>query len=245
MTVTVEAMSARARPDDQLDDLFSDGWPEFITADREVKRHIGRVRELFEDLELVLLDSDDVIVAAGWAVPVQWSGEPHDLPDGYTASLAQALTDHDRGGGCNTLVVMAAQVHPHRRGQGLAGKLLAAFAELADARELTFVVAPVRPTFKSRYPLTPIERFATWTRDDRLPLDPWIRTHVRIGARVVKCAPSSQTMTGTVVEWERWTQMALPDSGSYVIPDGLNPLDVDVEADLGTYIEPNVWVRHR
>lgn len=245
MTVSVEAMNARARPDEQLDDLFSDGWPEFITADREVKRHIGRVRDLFEDLELVLIDGEDVIVAAGWAVPLRWSGDPNDLPDGYTASLAQTLADHDGGQQSDSLVVMAAQVHPDRRGHGLAGKLLSAFIDLADARGLLRVIAPVRPTLKARYPLTPIEDFATWTRDDGLPLDPWLRTHVRMGASIIKTAPTSQTMTGTVEEWERWTHMALPDSGLYVIPDGLSPLQVDVAADLGTYVESNVWVRHR
>ncbi len=50
--------------------LFAGGWPEFIFHDQQTKRHIGRVRELFCDLELVLLDGDE-IVAAGWAVPLR------------------------------------------------------------------------------------------------------------------------------------------------------------------------------
>ena len=52
-------------------------------------------------------------------------------------------------------------------------------------------------------------------------------------------------MTGTVAEWERWTGLPLPDTGDYVIPDGLSTLHVDHGADLGTYVEPGVWVRHR
>jgi hypothetical protein len=62
-------MNARPRPDDQLEAPFAGGWSAFITADQDAKRHIGRVRELFGDLELVLLDAGDVIVAADWAVP--------------------------------------------------------------------------------------------------------------------------------------------------------------------------------
>ena len=35
------------------------------------------------------------------------------------------------------------------------------------------------------------------------------------------------------------------ESGTYVFTRSLATLDVDREADLGSYWEPNVWVRHR
>jgi hypothetical protein len=106
------------------------------------------------------------------------------------------------------------------------------------------MIAPVRPTLKSRYPLTDIAEFMTWTRDDGLPLDPWLRTHVRLGATILAPAPVSQTMTGTVTEWEQWTGMAFPASGTYVITDGLTTLEIDRPADTGIYREPNIWMRH-
>jgi hypothetical protein len=84
----------------------------------------------------------------------------------------------------------------------------------------------------------------TWTRPDGLPLDPWLRTHVRLGATLLAPAPASQTMTGTVEDWEKWTKMSFPSTGTYTIPDGLTVLTVDREADLGTYVEPNIWLRH-
>jgi hypothetical protein len=136
-------------------------------------------------------------------------------------------------------------VHPDRRGLGLAGELLTALRRLAEDRGLVRVIAPVRPTLKTRYPLTPIERFAAWTRVDGSPLDPWVRTHWRLGARIIATAFRSQVMTGTVAEWEAWTGLALPDSGDYVIPDGLSTLHIDRAADLGTYVEPNIWLQHR
>lgn len=52
-------------------------------------------------------------------------------------------------------------------------------------------------------------------------------------------------MTGTVAEWEGWTNLALPDPGDHVIPDGPSVLRVDRDADVGRYQEPNVWMRHR
>ncbi len=38
---------------------------------------------------------------------------------------------------------------------------------------------------------------------------------------------------------------AVPDSGDYIIPDGLSTLRVDKGRNQGTYIEPNVWMQHR
>lgn len=224
--------------------LFRDGWPNFITADKVVQQHIGQVRERFADLQLVLLDSDEVLVAAGWAVPIRWNGDPAQLPAGYTDSLVQAVTQHEHGVAADTLVVMAAQVHPGQRGKGLAGEFLTAMRDLAQQRGWQRVIAPVRPTLKASYPLTPIERFAAWTRPDGMPLDPWVRTHHRLGATVIAMAPKSQTMTGTVQQWEKWTGLVFLDSGNYVIPDGLSLLNIDRARDEGRYIEPNIWMQH-
>lgn len=89
MTLTVETMGAHKRPAEQLDQLFGDGWPAFITADQVVARHIGAVRRLFADLELVLLEESGIPVAAGWAVPVRWDGTPEHLPAGTTSEAGR------------------------------------------------------------------------------------------------------------------------------------------------------------
>jgi hypothetical protein len=59
-------------------------------------------------------------------------------------------------------------------------------------------------------------------------------------------APVAEAMriVGTVGEWEEWTGMPLPESGSYVVPDGLAPLSVDRERDEAVYVEPGVWMLH-
>ncbi|MFJ8579415.1 hypothetical protein [Micromonospora sp. NPDC093277] len=224
--------------------LFTGGWPEFIFHDKETERYIGRVRELFRHLELVLLD-DGEVVAAGWAVPLRWNGQIDDLPAGYNDSLARAINVHDAGESPDTLVILAAQVRHDVQGKGLAGELLTALRHLAEQAGWPRVICPVRPTLKDRYPLTAIDRYIEWTRPDGAPLDPWVRTHWRLGARVLAPAPCSQVITGTVADWQTWTGMAFPDSGDYVIPDGLSTLHIDREADQGLYVEPNVWLRHQ
>lgn len=95
-----------------------------------------------------------------------------------------------------------------------------------------------------RYPLTPIDEYVTWRRDDGLLLDPWMRVHERLGARLGPTLPRSLRITGTVAEWEAWTGLPLPASGTYAFPHGLAPLEVDRDADRCTYWEPNVWFIH-
>jgi hypothetical protein len=62
--------------------------------------------------------------------------------------------------------------------------------------------------------------------------------------KVIATAPESETITGTVAEWESQTGMRLPADGEYVIPAGLSTLRIDKIADTGIYIEPNIWLQH-
>lgn len=240
--VTLELLSARPRDAAQMSELLDTGWPAFISADRHAEQHIATVRERFTDFELVALQADDTPVAAGWAVPLAWDSTLEDLPSGYSDSLRRAV-EGDRP--ANTLVICAAQVHHKCTGQGLATTLLHGFRELSERFGFEHVIVPLRPTMKAQYPLTPISTYAQWQRSDGLPWDPWLRTHIRMGAHVLQVAPRSQVMTGTVAEWEAWTDMQFPASGEYVIPQGLSTLHIDDEADAGTHVEPNIWVQHR
>jgi hypothetical protein len=106
------------------------------------------------------------------------------------------------------------------------------------------VIVPVRPALKSRYPLTPMAAFARWSRPDGLHIDPWIRTHERLGARILGPAPRSMIIDGTVAQWQDWAGMDFPETGRYVVPGALDLVDIDVSRDAGTYAEANLWMRH-
>jgi hypothetical protein len=89
-----------------------------------------------------------------------------------------------------------------------------------------------------------MERYVTWTVADGAPFDPWLRVHWRLGGRIVGLCPESMRIIAPVADWEGWTGMRLPDSGRYVVPDALVPIEIDRERNLGLYVEPNVWVHH-
>ena len=78
----------------------------------------------------------------------------------------------------------------------------------------------------------------------RALFDPWLRLHERLGAKLLRVAPASMTVEGTVAEWEEWAGMAFPESGDYPVPGALVPVEIDRERDRGVYVEPNVWMLH-
>jgi hypothetical protein len=105
-------------------------------------------------------------------VPFVWDGTVSGLPEGYDGALISSVGGHEGGIKPNTLSVMAAAVRADRHGGGLAGQVLTALRLRAEASGLGHMLAPVRPTLKSRYPLTSMDEFATWSRSDGLHIDP-------------------------------------------------------------------------
>jgi hypothetical protein len=59
------------------------------------------------------------------------------------------------------------------------------------------------------------------------------------GAQIVKVAPRSIVITGTMAEWSRWTGLRFTASGAAIVPG------VSLERDHAVYVEPNLWVHHR
>ena len=106
---------------------------------------------------------------------------------------------------------------------------------------LSAVVAPVRPTWKERYPLIPIERYVGWRREDGTHFDPWIRIHERVGGEILVAAPRSMTITASAADWEDG-----PACASRRRPVRLRRLaPLVVREGVGTYVEPNVWMIHQ
>jgi hypothetical protein len=116
--------------------------------------------------------------------------------------------------------------------------------QAARTADLSALGAPIRPTRKALYPLQSFYEYCAWTRADGLPFDPWIRTHWEQGARIMKIAPRSMVVSGSVASWEAWTGLKLPTTGRYAVPGGLAPVEIDRAADTGVYVEPNVWMKH-
>jgi GNAT superfamily N-acetyltransferase len=234
------------RPDlaEQARGLGLEVWPEFLRHDAVCGRYWRLLYGAFARFQVVLCDPADMVIAAGHTVPLVWDGRREDLPSGIDGVLKRGVRDAERGRAPTTLSALAAIVAPSHQGQRLSARILQAMRSTAAANGLTALIAPVRPTLKHRYPLTPIERYMHWTRPDGSPFDPWLRVHWRLGAEFLQVAPQSMVVTGTIREWETWTGMCFPESGPYVVPEALQPVMIDLESDCGRYEDPNIWMRH-
>ena len=217
-------------------------WPAYNLHGTNMNRHWGRLWDDFPASQFSLVQDGELLVI-GHAAPVPWGGTAEGLPAGIDGAIESAFATLDGGGQADALCAFAVQVRPEAQGRGLSRTGLEAMVAIARELGLADLIAPVRPSAKERYPLTPIEEYAYWRRDDGLPFDPWMRVHARMGATILKAEPLSLLIEAPVADWEEWTGMAFPADGSYWFPRGLAPLRV--EAGRGVYHEPNVWMRHR
>lgn len=212
-------------------------WPEFMRHDPVVETFWPRLYDVYPDFQLWLVDTDaKETIGYACTLPVRWDGVPQPRGIGWAMSNGAA-------GEPTTLCAIVAGVVPAHRRQGLGSVVLGRMVGLAAAHSFDSVIAPVRPTRKENYPLTPIERYVMWRREDGYMYDPWLRTHERLGAELLEPAPRSLTISGSREEWEAWTDLQFPEDGDYIVPGALVP--VHFEDGRGTYAEPNVWMRHQ
>jgi GNAT superfamily N-acetyltransferase len=214
--------------------------PPFMGCGAIPTEHWGKLRTDLPELQLVLWDEErDRVVGHARTIPTR---EAEGLPGGVDDMLERWFGAGPRPEP-DVLSAMVAVVDRDRQGEGLSRVLLEGMRELAAREGYASLVAPVRPTWKERYPLIPMERYVRWTRDDGLPFDPWLRTHVRLGAELIEVCPASMRIEGSCEEWAEWTGMSFPEDGSSIVPGALVP--VEVRDGRGVYVEPNVWLRHR
>lgn len=217
---------------------LSGSFPTYMHHNEPGGRYWLRLYEEHPDFQLGLLDGDEV-VAELHSVPTPWDGSDADLPSGWDEAFTRAF-ESDRAP--KVLCALAISVLPERRGEQLASRMIQAMRDAVRTHGLRGLIAPVRPTLKARYPLTPIERFVEWRRADGTHFDPWIRTHERVGGEIIALAPRSMVIEAPVSDWEEWTGLQLPEDGRYVVEGMLAPLEV--RGGIGRHVEPNVWIRH-
>lgn len=185
----------------------------------------------------------------------------------------------------NALSALSMTVRSDRRKRGLAEMLVEAMKRTAQAEGLQALVVPLRPTRKAEFSLVPMQDYMTWKLEkeatttltvtstpsmqnghatkQELPFDPWLRKHISLGGTMVKVAPCSMVVHGSIAEWQEWTgvdfdnhlqeiqskdvKKELESDREYLeipFPGGLVPLRLYVAEKRCSYFEPNIWVYH-
>lgn len=220
-------------------------WPEFMLNDPVGDALFSRLPDEFPAFQLVGLDADGAVVAKVNSIPFAWNGADADLPDtGWDGILLRGFADRGHGRAPTALSLLEARIVPDLQATGLSRDLLRAMGRRAASSGLPDMFGPVRPTGKAAEPRVPMSEYAYRTRPDGLPTDPWLRTHVRLGARIVKVCPVSMTVAATPAAWRAWTGLPFDTSGLVEVPGALVPVHVSIADDHAVYVEPNVWLHH-
>jgi hypothetical protein len=242
MTWDVCALADRPEYGNLIDDLAEDSWPEFL-----LHGDASNWGFLFDELaryQLLFVGTDGKLMAVGHTAPITWDGTIEDLPESVFSVLARSHDGQTSQQAPNTICALAAMVARSCRGHGLSAEIIRQMMSLAAESGCSYLIAPIRPTLKDRYPLVPMNEYVHWTAANGEAYDPWIRVHLRLGGEILKVVNSTLKVKGTVSDWESWTGMVFPGSGQYIVPGALSPVEIDRALDMGTYHDPNVWVKH-
>ncbi|TDC97580.1 N-acetyltransferase [Nonomuraea deserti] len=220
-------------------------WQEFMLNDPMADLFYAVATTTYADYVLVADDDAEPgrLVARACMIPFVANGS--ELPDGgWDSVIRSGRLARERGTRPDAVSALEITVRRDLQGTGLSAKMVAAMRRHAAGRGFGELVAPVRPNTKHLEPHTPMSEYAFRTRPDGLPHDAWLRVHVRAGGKIVKVAPRSMVIAGTLAEWRGWTGLPFDRTGAVEVPGALNPVHCDVEHDHAVYVEPNVWVSH-
>lgn len=243
--MNVRITTVAERPELAGADFDVGGWPEFMRHNRVSEAFFHRTLTAFPQVCLVGTAEDGSVVADAHAVLLTLDGRAEFSPGGWEQAVVWAFTDLERNVAPTVACALNISVAQQAQGQGVAPKMLAAMRAATARRGIGRLIAPVRPTWKDREPRTPMAEYARRRGLRGLPYDPWLRTHVRAGGRIVGVAQSSWTVAGSLAQWREWTRLPFDRDGAFEVPGGLVPVHCDIAADHAVYVEPNVWVEHR
>jgi hypothetical protein len=245
--LVITTLAERPELIDRVYDM-EDSWPDFYFGEALSNALLHRVAGDFPEYCAMATTSDGTPVARAHCVPFQFGTERRtELPDrGWDGVLTWAYNDREWKRPVNMAGALEVMITPALAGKGLSYRMLGAMRAAVAAQGISTLVAPVRPSQKQEQHAVrmPMADYARLVRDDGLPQDPWLRVHARLGAVIVKVAPVSMVVSGSLAEWRQWTGLPLDHDGEVIVPGALVPVSVSLAHDRAVYVEPNLWMRH-
>lgn len=203
----------------------------------------AQLLETYADFQLCLVDADrGYPVAVANCVPL--ACDAANLPPEGWDWIVERAAERKAGEAANMLGALAISVPAIYRAKGYARIMIRELQALAARRGLNGLIAPVRPSAKARHPNVAIDDYITWTDKAGRPYDPWLRSHLSAGGRLVGPCARSMVVDEPVPFWETWTGQTFDRSGAFEVSGGLVPVVIDLDRHTGRYEEPNVWVAY-
>lgn len=224
--------------------IFEQAYPKFLAHGVWAEPDSLALFEIYPEFQFGLVEATTQrMIAQANCLPLAWESRFDELPEeGCDWALVKGFEDREQNRKPNALCLVSISILPEYQGKNLSPYMIGYMKELAQSRGLSSLIMAARPSLKSLYPLTPIERYITWRDKKGLLFDPWLRVNIKQGAKIAGICFKSTTIIDTIVGWENRVGMRFPETGDYIIPKGLVPVKIDYPNNMGTYIEPNVWL---
>jgi hypothetical protein len=225
--------------------LENETWDELSFLDYTAAHHdhYDELLERFPEYHLCMIElQTGELVATGMCVPLHVPDQTELPREGWDWVVDTASNRSAKR--ANTVGALSISVPEQHRHKGLARDMINTMRALATINDYSSVIAPVRPSAKCQHPFVPMDDYVSW-RDERGRMyDPWLRSHVAVGGKVVGVCDRSMVVEQPIEFWRSWTWSNLDQDGRVPFKGALVPLEVDVATGIGRYAEPNVWVRH-
>jgi GNAT superfamily N-acetyltransferase len=199
--------------------------------------------DAYPEYQLCLVDEDTGYpVAVANSVPFACSDQDKLPPEGWDWVVESAA--RSRGARLNMLGALAISVPEVHRSKGYARLMIRSLIDLSEAKGLRGLVAPVRPSAKVEHPWVPIMDYIGWTDQRGRVYDPWLRSHLSAGGKLIGPCERSMVVHEHIACWENWSKQRFERSGAYTLEGALVAVQINVDRQTGTYEEPNVWVAY-
>ncbi len=219
-------------------------WPEIMHHDLVANNHWHELEKSFPEYQLFLMDKNDV-VGFGNCMPFQWNYPLVFLPQkGWDWLFLKSLNDFEKNRKPNVLGGLQITIRKKYQGNSYSKVIINKIRETGKLKGLDKLIIPVRPVLKSEFPLMPMRKYIKLLNEKKEIYDPWLRAHIRLGAKIIGPCRKSMTIRGSVEECEKWIGKKFVSSGKYIIDGATSPLIINTSNNTGTYYDENVWVYH-
>jgi len=228
----------------QYINCVSTAFPKIILQSELVQTLWSKVENYFPQYQRSLVDENNNLIGVINTIPFYWDKSLAKLPDeGWDWLMQKGISDYESNISPNSLGGLQIIVTKENQGKSLSKILIAEGKTMQSENNLTNFVIPIRPTFKHKHPEMPMTEYINLKSKGEI-FDPWIRTHIKSGAQIIKVCPNSMHIFGNVKMWESLSQNKITQSGNYIIEGALNPVFVNVPEDFGEYKEDNIWISY-
>ncbi len=177
-------------------------WPNYMSQGPILNEFWHPLFSLFAGFQL-LLAAEDGIIELATSQPLYWDRAFDQLPEGgWDWALEKGIRDHHEGIPPNILNRIQVLVTGPAQGQDISYLIINANEEAGSTPWPRPYHHRGKTHAKEPTPACAYGRHITRQRNDGLPFDPWLRVHVRRGARIIKPCHRAMYIPGTIAQWE-------------------------------------------